>query len=132
MIPKREKVKLAWGVNQSVNTAAFFAKCSKSYAARVYKELNNTNQLKPYPTLQTDSYHEDLANPLQSQVGGSHYKNMKIQPVEFIHANGIPFIEGAVIKYVCRWRNKNGLDDLQKAIHFIELLMQLEKNKEGE
>lgn len=60
------------------------------------------------------------------QQGGSHYKDMKIQPIEFIHANNIPFAEGCVIKYISRWRNKNGVADLQKAKHFIELLIELE------
>ena len=63
---------------------------------------------------------------LDEQVGGSHYKNMKIQPVEFIHANGIPYLEGNVIKYVTRHRQKNGLEDLKKAIHYLKLLIQLE------
>ena len=65
-------------------------------------------------------------NALDVQVGGGHYKGMKIQPVEYVHANGLPFIEGCVIKYVSRWRDKNGLDDLHKARHFIDLLIELE------
>lgn len=64
---------------------------------------------------------------LEVQVGGGHYKDMKIQPVEFIHANGIPFIEGCVIKYVARWRTKGGVKDLEKARHFIDLLIELEE-----
>ena len=64
---------------------------------------------------------------LETQVGGDHYKKMKIQVVEFCHANDIPFIEGAVIKYLCRWKDKNGLDDLRKAKHFIEMLIELEE-----
>lgn len=67
-----------------------------------------------------------MTNPLDTQVDGNHYKMMKIQPVEFIHANGIPYLEGNVIKYVSRWRNKNGLADLEKAKHYIELLIELE------
>lgn len=63
---------------------------------------------------------------LEEQVGGKHYKDMKIQPVEYIHANGIPFIEGCVIKYVSRWRQKGGLDDVRKARHFLDLLLELE------
>ncbi len=66
----------------------------------------------------------------QTQVGGDHYKEMTIQPVEFIYRNGIPFIEGCVIKYVCRHRNKNGREDLEKAKHFIDLLLGLEYAKE--
>lgn len=63
---------------------------------------------------------------LTAQVGGDHYANKPIQPVEYIHANRIPFIEGSVIKYVTRWREKGGLRDLEKAKHFIELLIELE------
>lgn len=65
-------------------------------------------------------------NPLTQQVAGSHYKDLKIQPIEYIHANGIPFAEGSVIKYVTRWRDKGGIKDLEKAKHFIELLIELE------
>jgi hypothetical protein len=64
---------------------------------------------------------------LNTQVSGDHYKSLKIQPIEFIHANGIPFAEGSVIKYVTRWRAKGGIADLEKAKHFIELLIELEK-----
>jgi len=64
---------------------------------------------------------------LNNQEGGDHYKKLKIQPIEYIHANGIPFAEGSVIKYVTRWRDKNGLKDLKKARHFIDLLIELEE-----
>lgn len=67
---------------------------------------------------------------LDAQVGGDHYKKLKIQPIEFIHANNIPFIESNVIKYVTRWRDKNGVKDLEKAKHYLELLIELEtRNK---
>ena len=60
------------------------------------------------------------------QVAGNHYKDMAIQPVEFIHANGIPFCEANAIKYLLRHRQKNGVEDLRKAKHYIDLLLQLE------
>lgn len=63
---------------------------------------------------------------LETQVAGNHYKSLKIQPIEYIHANSIPFAEGSVIKYVTRWRDKGGLADLQKARHFLDLLIELE------
>lgn len=69
-------------------------------------------------------------NPLVVQVGGSHYKDLAIQPVEYIHKNNIPFIEGNIIKYVTRWRNKGGIQDLKKAQHFLDLLISME-NKAG-
>lgn len=64
---------------------------------------------------------------LDTQVGGKHYKGFKIQPAEFIHANDISWIEGNIIKYACRWRMKNGVEDLQKIIHYTQMLIDLEK-----
>lgn len=62
------------------------------------------------------------------QVGGTHYADYAIQPLEFCVLNNIPFLEGNVIKYICRWRKKNGVEDLQKAKHYIEMLIELEEN----
>lgn len=63
------------------------------------------------------------------QVGGNHYKDLKIQPIEYIHANGLDYFEGNVIKYITRHRKKNGKQDLEKAKHYIDLLIELEYNK---
>lgn len=71
-----------------------------------------------------------MEKALDTQVGGSHYKSKAIQPVEYIHANGIGYFEGNVIKYVTRWREKGGVNDLAKAIHYLELLIELENNKD--
>lgn len=65
-------------------------------------------------------------SPLAVQVAGDHYKKLKIQPIEYIHANGLPFAEGSVVKYITRWRDKGGVKDLEKARHFIDLLIELE------
>ena len=62
---------------------------------------------------------------LDTQEGGSHYKDMAIQPVTFIVKNNIPFLEGNVIKYVCRHANKNGAQDIDKAIHYLQLIKEL-------
>ena len=67
---------------------------------------------------------------LEKQIGGGHYKEFAIQPVEFCHVNNIPYIEATAIKYLCRWRDKGGFEDLDKAIHFIELLKHLEGSKD--
>ena len=66
---------------------------------------------------------------LDKQEGGGHYKAFAIQPIEFIHANNIGYMEANVIKYVCRHRDKNGLQDLRKAIHYLEMLIELEYAK---
>jgi hypothetical protein len=64
---------------------------------------------------------------LKVQVGGSHYKDMVIQPVEYIVKNDIPFREGNVIKYITRWKMKDGLKDLKKAAHFLNMLIEEEE-----
>ena len=63
---------------------------------------------------------------LNEQVGGGHYKGYKIQPIEFFHANNIPYAEGNIIKYLLRHRDKNGKQDLEKARHYLDLLIELE------
>lgn len=63
---------------------------------------------------------------LTFQVGGAHYKNFPIQPIQFCHANKIPYIESCIIKYACRWREKDGLRDLEKIKHYVDLLIELE------
>ena len=57
----------------------------------------------------------------KKQVGGDHYRNMVIQPSEFINKNNIPFAEGNAIKYLCRHKQKNQKEDLLKAIHYCEM-----------
>ena len=64
----------------------------------------------------------------KKQVGGNHYKNYKIQPVEFIIKNNIGFVEGNIIKYVLRFKEKGGVQDLEKAKHYIELLIESTKS----
>jgi hypothetical protein len=63
---------------------------------------------------------------LDKQESGTHYKDKGIQPIVYIHANNLGFCEGNVVKYVTRWRDKGGEADLRKAIHYLELLIQLE------
>lgn len=62
---------------------------------------------------------------LESQIGGSHYRDMAIQPAEYIEKNKLTYLEGCIIKYVSRHRQKGGKQDLAKAIHCIELLRDL-------
>lgn len=63
---------------------------------------------------------------LDIQHGGRHYKDLAIQPVEFVLKNNIGFCEGNVIKYVTRWRTKGGIEDLRKARHYLDLLIEHE------
>lgn len=66
---------------------------------------------------------------LDIQHGGDHYKTKKIQPWEYIVANDIGFFEGNSIKYLTRWKDKGGVEDLKKAKHYIDYLIELEEGK---
>lgn len=74
-----------------------------------------------------DNRFQPTGHPYSAQIGGSHYAKYAIQPVEYIVANGLNFCEGSIIKYVTRWRDKGGKQDLLKAKHFIDLLIEAEK-----
>ena len=70
------------------------------------------------------------AFPQERQVGGSHYKNFCIQQYEFISKNNLSFFQGNVVKYVCRYKDKNGIEDLKKIIHYCELeILKLKDDK---
>lgn len=67
---------------------------------------------------------------LDKQEGGGHYKNLVIQPVEYITKNNLGFIEGNIVKYISRHGSKNGAEDIKKVIHYCELLLELEYGTE--
>ena len=79
---------------------------------RRFHEVDSPKILKPSPT--------------KTQVGGNHYSKMAIQPIDYILANKLDWCEANVIKYITRWRQKNGRDDLEKAKHYIDLLIERE------
>ena len=66
---------------------------------------------------------------LDKQVAGSHYKDFAIQPLEFITKNKLSYIQGNIVKYVVRFEQKNGLEDLDKAIHYINILKEISREK---
>ena len=69
-----------------------------------------------------ESYDEQVyQSALDIQYGGSHYKDLAIQPFEYILKNNIGFAEGNAIKYLTRWKKKGGIQDLEKARHFIDM-----------
>ena len=71
---------------------------------------------------------KNTVNPYDKQIGGSHYLKYKIQPSKFVIENELLFPEGNVIKYICRHRFKNGKEDLEKAVHFIEMIIERDYN----
>ena len=66
----------------------------------------------------------DTGNAWDKQVGGDHYKQYAIQPAQFALANGLDYAQSNAIKYIVRHKDKNGVQDLDKAVHYIELLKQ--------
>ena len=89
------------------------------YAALAWA-VNNRPVDNPTTTLQT-------SNALNVQVAGNHYKGKAIQPVEYIHANKLNFLEGCIVKRITRWRDKDGFQDLEKIKHEVDLLIEMEK-----
>jgi hypothetical protein len=65
------------------------------------------------------------------QHGGTHYKDKSVQPWDYIAANGLGYFEGNVVKYVSRWREKGGVEDLRKARHYLDKLIELETHDAG-
>jgi len=61
------------------------------------------------------------------QVGGNHYKDMPIQPIDYIMKNGLGFCEGNIVKYITRYNSKGGVEDIEKALHYCELLLESKK-----
>ena len=98
------------------------------------KSPTTTNSAGPFPAslmdlkimaLTASSCNGRDTTSLESQIGGSHYKDMAIQPAEFIEKNGLTYLEGMAVKYISRHRKKGGKQDLAKAIHCIEILRDL-------
>lgn len=73
----------------------------------------------------------DKSSALDVQEGGGHYKDRAIQPIEYIYANKLTFIEGSIVKYATRWREKGGIQDLKKIKHYCDLLIELESKNEN-
>ena len=95
-----------------------------------YIPIDLTEEDKERLSLNIDSRQRSKPSALDVQVGGSHYPKEGIQPIEYILANKLGFIEGCVVKYITRFREKNGAEDLEKIKHYIDLLIELEyKNK---
>lgn len=63
---------------------------------------------------------------LENQVGGDHYRNKAIQPIQYIMANKLPFCEGNIVKYITRWREKGGVEDLRKIKEYCDFLIREE------
>ncbi|MGB4810988.1 MAG: DUF3310 domain-containing protein [Methylophilaceae bacterium] len=138
---KNQDGKLTFKLKQGMTAADVYNRRKRASEPRKPKPAEASNFLA-VPTLQSDPLPEtyeqllkqtsdefnapeiNIESPLLSQVGGSHYKDMAIQPITYILANNIGFAEGSIIKYISRYKAKNGLQDLKKARHFIDILIE--------
>ena len=83
------------------------------------------------PTFTPDTFDDDFGDAeavsaMYTQVGGDHYSKRAIQPIEFIAANDLNFMEGSIVKYIVRWRDKGGFQDLEKIKQYVDLLIEME------
>lgn len=92
------------------------------------KEKERTEELErnTEALLKADEKGESM---LDVQIGGTHYKTLQMQPLELIVPLGIEFIPGCIVKYVSRYKNKNGIEDIKKCVHYAQLAMQLESKR---
>lgn len=102
----------------------------KQWNERIHSETNATTQ----PAQQES--HTEEAKPIHqevkatdTQIGGNHYTKLAIQPMRYSMENGLDALQHTVIKYVTRFRDKNGIEDLEKAKHCIDMLIEFERNK---
>lgn len=72
---------------------------------------------------ETGHYGSDEEIAKRKQIGGNHYTNKKIQPIDYILENNLPYCEGNVVKYVTRHKEKNGAEDIKKAIHYLRFIL---------
>lgn len=98
----------------------FQGKCQRDFTCIKDNGHSGDCEFTKWPTSQE-------LDVLKKQVGGIHYEKMAIQPWEVIERASLDFWEGNVIKYVLRYRSKNGLEDLEKARHYLDYLIEREK-----
>lgn len=115
-VSKLAKILKYFAANGTDESAAVVAKKLKVSVPMVYKARNGYKA------------GSDAAKPAanKEQFGGNHYKTLAIQPWDYIIANNLGFLEGNVIKYVTRWKDKEGVQDLQKARHFLDKLIEVQ------
>jgi len=100
------------------------ANAEKQNQSMINASIEYSRKLKAEQMAENTATEQQPINALQVQIAGDHYKTMKIQPVEYIMANNLDFCEGNIIKYVSRYKNKNGVEDLKKARHFLDILIE--------
>jgi Protein of unknwon function (DUF3310) len=135
-VNKTQRIRTMLTEDVSPAVIAKKVKVSKSYVYTVRSKMRKASRKRREHVAIMQAAEGDAAvrdpfidrpvDPLDVQVGGEHYKDMPIQPVQFIVANNIGFLEGCIIKRICRWKVKGGTEDLQKIKHEVDLLIRLQ------
>jgi hypothetical protein len=95
----------------------------ESHEQYMYRRNNEEDLLK-------GTYKYEYDNATNKQIGGNHYKDCVIQPIDYIYKNKLDFLEGNVVKYITRHKLKGGIEDIKKVIHYAELILELRYGKE--
>ena len=109
-----------WVIHREINNSMSTKTCPECE-----HQMRSAFQMEPQDLLVEEGQKHDQGNPLDTQVGGSHYKDFPIQPVEFVTKNNLSYLQGAIIKRFVRYNMETGggLKDLNKAKHEIDLLI---------
>jgi hypothetical protein len=110
-------------VYQTTSADKLRRSAKKPKPVKVVYEKKTTPSIDAVSTPEEEEAFNAIANSLQ--VGGSHYKDKAIQPWDYIASNSLGYLEGNVVKYVSRWREKGGLEDLKKAQHYLTKLIEV-------
>jgi|TARA_R110001583_G_scaffold23751_6_gene87325 hypothetical protein len=100
----------------------------EQYMYRLNKEDKVTDK-KKLKAIEKGTYEYEYGKASAKQIGGSHYKDCDIQPIDYIVKNNLDFLEGNVIKYITRHKTKGGVEDIKKVIHYAELILELRYGK---
>lgn len=113
-----------------ISSRAPSKKAKKPYCRVLKVERLFTDDLESPPIVDTEPEAEPR-NANDRQVGGEHYKGRQIEPWDYNIANGLPFMEGTIVKYITRWQQCGGLQDLRKVQHYVEKMIEVEKERLG-
>lgn len=102
---------------------------SKTYKERLAEFANDIQEHYGNPERVTATECMQYMNTNVKQVGGNHYAKKSIQPWDYIVSNNMGYLAGNIIKYVSRYKDKNGIEDLKKAMHYLEKLIEVEGNE---
>lgn len=124
---KAQKIRdyIAKHPDKTVKQIASALRVIPAYVYKVKSELK-PQAVQVTPAMIEAAEEAVKANALDIQVGGAHYKNKRIQPVEFSYANNLNGLEASIVKRITRWRDKDGFQDLEKIKHEVDLLIELE------